>query len=53
MDSLRFVYTHFKSCDQSLDKTSFDVSNIFHAMQSCATNAISSIILKLPMGMAT
>ena len=21
---LRFVYTHFKSCDQSLDKTSFD-----------------------------
>ena len=51
---LRFVYTHFKSCDQSLDKTIFDFSNIFHAMQSCAINAKSSTILKkLPMGMVT
>ena len=31
-----FAYTHFKSSDQSLDKTSFDLSNIFRAMQSCA-----------------
>ena len=48
---LRFVYTHFKSCDQSLGKTSFDFSNIFHAMQSCAINAKSSMIAELPMGM--
>ena len=46
---LRFVYTHFKSCDQSLDKTSFEFSNIFHAMQSCAMNTKSSIIAKLKM----
>ena len=50
---LRFVYTHFKSCDQSLDKTSFEFSNIFHAMQSCAMSAKSSIIPKLPVGMIT
>ena len=30
---LRFVYTHFKSCYQSLDKTPFDFSNIVRAMQ--------------------
>ena len=48
---LRFVYTHFKSCGQSLDKTSFDFSDKFHAMQSCAMNAKSSIMPKLPMGM--
>ena len=48
---LRFVYTHFKSCDQSLDKISFDFSNIFHVMQRRAMNAKSSIIPKLPMGM--
>ena len=48
---LRFVYTHFKSRDQSFDKSSFDFSNIFHAMQSCAMSAKSSIIAKLPMGM--
>ena len=29
---LTFVYTHFKSCGQSLDKTSFDFSNKYHAM---------------------
>ena len=50
-NQLRFVYTHFKSCGQSLDKTSSDFSDIFHAMQSCAMNAKSSIIPKLPMGM--
>ena len=50
---LRFVYTHFKSCDQSLDKTSFEFSNIFHAMQGCAMSTKSSIITKLPMGMIT
>ena len=43
----RFVYTHFKSCDQSLDKTSFDLSSIFRAMQSYAMCAKSSIMLKL------
>ena len=48
---LRFIYTHFKSCDQPLDKTSFDCSDKFHAMQNCAMNAKSSIIAKLPMGM--
>ena len=36
---LRFVYNHFKSCDQSVDKTSLDFSNIFRAMQSCTMNA--------------
>ena len=50
---MRFVYTHFKSCDQSLDKASFEFSNIFHAMQSCATSTKGSIIPKLPMGMIT
>ena len=48
---LRFVYTHFKSCDQPLDKTSFELSNIFRAMQNCAMIAKSSIIPKLPIGM--
>ena len=38
-NQLRFVYTHTKSCDQSLDKLSFD--------------AKSSIILKLPNRVAT
>ena len=37
-NQLRFVYTHFKSCDQSLDKTSSDFSNIFRGMQNCAMN---------------
>ena len=45
---LRFVYTHFKSCDQSRDETSFDFFYIFRAMQSYAMNAKSSIILNLP-----
>ena len=49
---VRFVYTYFKSCDQSLDKTSFDFSNIFHAMQICAMNAKSSMgmVTRLEMG---
>ena len=52
--SAKTFRTHFKSsCDQSLDKTSFDFSNIFHAVRSCAMNAKSSIIPKLPMGMVT
>ena len=42
-NQLRFVYTHFKSCDQSLDKTPFDFSNIYGAMQSCAMNAKSMV----------
>ena len=50
---LRFVYTHFKSCDQSLDKTPFDFCNIFRAMQSWAMNAKSRIILNLPKSMLT
>ena len=50
---LRFDYTHFKSCDESLDKTSFDFSDIFRTVQSCAMNAKSRIILKLPNGMVT
>ena len=50
---LRFVYTHFKSCDQSLDKISFDFSNIFRAMQSCAMCVKSRTILKFPKGMVT
>ena len=41
-------YTHFKSCNQSLDKVSFDFSNILHAMQSRAMNAKSSMILNFP-----
>ena len=45
---LRFVYTHFKSCDQFCDKTSFDFSYIFRAMQSCARSATSGILLKIP-----
>ena len=43
---LRFVYTHFKLCDQFLDKSSFDFSYIIHAMQNCAISAKSTIILK-------
>ena len=50
---LRSVYTHFKSCDESLDKTSFDFSDIFRTLQSCAMNAKSRIILKPPNGMVT
>ena len=50
---LRFVYTHFKSCDESLDKTSFDFSDIFRVMQSCAMNAKSRIMLKFPKSMVT
>ena len=46
---LRFVYTHFKLCDQSLDETSFDFSYIFRAMQSCAMCAKSrTIYLNFP-----
>ena len=45
---LRFVYTHFKSCDQSLDKTSLDFSYIFLSMKSRALSANNSIMLKLP-----
>ena len=48
---IRFVHTNFRSCNQSLDKTSFDFSNILHAMQSCAMNTRISIIPKLPMGL--
>ena len=36
---LRFVYTHFRSGDQSLGETSFEFLNIFPAMLSCAVNA--------------
>ena len=43
---LRFVCKHFKSGDQSLEKTSFDFPNIFRAMQSCAMNVKSRIINK-------
>ena len=50
---LRLVYTHFRSCDHSLDKTSFDFSNKVRAMLSCAMNAKSSIKLKLPKSMFT
>ena len=50
---LRFVYTHFKSCDESLDETSFDFSNIFRVMPICATSGKSIIILKLPESMVT
>ena len=51
LNRLRFVSTRFKSCGRSRDKTSFDFSDKFHAMQCCAMNAKSSIIPKLPMGM--
>ena len=47
----RFIYTHFKSCDQSLDKTSFDFSDIFRAMQSFSMSTKSSTILKIPKSM--
>ena len=50
---LKFVYTHFKSCDQCLDKTSFDFSDIFRAMQSCTMNAKNRIILRLPNSLVT
>ena len=50
---LRFVCTHIKSCDQSLDKTSFDFSSIFRVMQTCAMSAKSSIILQLPKSTVT
>ena len=47
-NGLRFVHTHFKSCDQSLDKTPFDFTTTLRTMQSCAMNTKSRIILKLP-----
>ena len=50
---LTFVYTQSKSCDHSLDKTSFDFSNIFRAMQSSDMSGKSSIILKLPRSVLT
>ena len=50
---LRFAYIYFKSRDQFLNKTSFDFSNVFHAMQSCAMGAESSIIQKLSMCVVT
>ena len=37
--SAKIVYIHFKSCDQSFDKSSFDMSSIFRAMQSRAMKA--------------
>ena len=43
-----FVYIHFKSFDQFLDKTPFDFSNIFCAMESCAMSTKSYIILSFP-----
>ena len=44
-----FVYTHFKSCYQSLHKKSFDFPDIFHAMNSYAPlSPKSSMILKVP-----
>ena len=46
----RFVY---ESCDPSPDKSSFDFADIFHAMQNCAINAESRIILRLPKSMVT
>ena len=36
--NIRFVYTHFKSCDQSLDTTSFDFFNVVRVIQNCAMN---------------
>ena len=44
---LRFVYTHFKSCDQSLDKISFDFRNIFRANRTKSSKIlkISKIIV--------
>ena len=47
MTRLRYVYTHFKSCDQSVDKASFYLSYIFCAMQTFAMSAKNSIIPKL------
>ena len=38
-NQLRFVHAHFKSCDQSHEKTCFDFSNIFRALQGCAMSA--------------
>ena len=49
-NQLRFVYTHSKSCNLSLDKTPLNFSNIFRAMQSYAMSTKSTIILKLPKG---
>ena len=43
--------SYFKLFDQSLDKTSFDFSNISSAMQSRAMSAKRGIMLKLPKSM--
>ena len=50
---LRFVYTNFKSYDQSLDKISFDFFYVCRAMQNCAMNTKSGIICELLKGMVT
>ena len=52
-NQLRFAYSHFMPCDQSLDKTSLNFSNTYSAMQRCAMSGKRSIILKLPKGMLT
>ena len=39
------LYIQFKSCDQSLDKPSFEFCNILRALQSCAMSVNSSMIL--------
>ena len=44
---VKVIYSHLKSRDQSLDKISFDFSNISRSMQSCAMRPKSSMILKL------
>lgn len=41
---MRFVYTSFKSSDQSNDKISFEIFNIFRVKKACAMNAKGSII---------
>ena len=48
-----FTPTSNDMINQSLEKTSFDFSSIFRAMQSYAMNAESRIIPKLPKCMVT
>ena len=44
---IRFVYTHFNSCDRCIGKTFFYFSKVFRVMQSHVMSAKSSMILKL------
>ena len=49
----RLVYATTSQVIKPLDKTSFQFYNLFRTMKTCAMNAESSIIVKLPKSIAS